>query len=336
MKHRLLHWLYQAQSFRYHRRTPESLNQLTQRLYTESHLNVPYLVLIVTSCAIATFGLLANSAAVIIGAMIIAPLMAPIRGLAFASLSGDIKLFRDAAIALGTGTVVAIGMSWVIGLFVRLEMYGSEIMARSQPTLLDLGIAVVAGAVSAYAIAEPRVSNTLAGTAIAVALMPPVCTIGLGLAQGNGRLTLGATLLYLTNLLGIALACMVLFVICGYIPLRRSRRPLLIAGALTAVLVVPLAISFGRLLQQARLEYQVRQALVRGTLTFQRLDLLSTETDWVSNPPMVRLNVRASEPVTPKQVRLMEEFIHQRMGRPFRLVLQVSTVEEITAEDSKP
>ncbi|AHB87908.1 protein of unknown function DUF389 [Thermosynechococcus sp. NK55a] len=336
MKELFLHWLHQLQAFRYHRRKPESLDQLTRTLDVESRLSVPYIVLIVTSCAIATLGLLANSAAVIIGAMIIAPLMAPIRGLAFASLSGNIRLFREAAFALGTGTLLAIGISWLIGLFVRLEVYGSEIMARSQPTLLDLGIAVVAGVVSAYAIAEPRISNTLAGTAIAVALMPPVCTIGLGLAQGNARLTLGAILLYLTNLLGIALACMVFFVITGYIPLHRSRRPLLIAGALTAVLVVPLAISFSRLLQQARLQYQVRQALVRGTLTFQRLDLLSSETDWVSDPPIVLLNVRAREPVTPKQVRLMEEFIHQHMGRPFRLVLQVSSVQEVTAEESTP
>lgn len=336
MKQLLGHWLHQIQAFRYHRRSPESLNQLIQILYAESHLNVPYVVLIVTSCAIATFGLLSNSAAVIIGAMVIAPLMLPIRGLALAALIGDFKMFREAAMALIVGTLMAIGMSWTIGVMVGLEVYGSEIMARSQPNLLDLGIAVAAGAVSAYAVAEPRVSNTLAGTAIAVALMPPVCTVGLGMAQLNGSLSVGATLLYLTNLLGITLACMVVFVIVGYIPLHQGRRPLTIAAALTGLLVIPLAISFSRLVEQARLHRQVREALLRGTLTFQRLDLLGMETNWVSNPAVVRVNVRAREPVTPKQVALMEDFIQQRMNRPFRLVLQVSNIEEVTSGEPLP
>lgn len=321
MRDRLAHWLHQVQAFRYHRRTTESLNQLIQMLYAESHLNIPYVVLIIASCAIATFGLLSNSAAVIIGAMVIAPLMLPIRGLALAALIGEFKMFWQAAFALIVGTLVAIGMSWTIGVMVGLEVYGSEIMARSQPNLLDLGIAVAAGAVSAYAIAEPRVSSTLAGTAIAVALMPPICTIGLGIAQLNARLSIGATLLYLTNLLGIALACMVVFVIVGYIPLQKGQRPLAIAAALTGLLVIPLAISFSRLIEQTRLQHQVRQALTRGTLTFQRLDLLSMETSWVTDPPVVRLNVRAREPVTPKQVALMEQFIERQMRRPFRLVL---------------
>ncbi|WJI26211.1 DUF389 domain-containing protein [Thermosynechococcus sp. B1] len=336
MKELLAHWLHQVQAFRYHRRTTESLNQLIQILYAESHLSVPYVVLIVTSCAIATFGLLANSAAVIIGAMVIAPLMLPIRGLALAALIGDFKMFREAGIALIVGTLMAIGMSWTIGVMVGLEIYGSEIMARSQPNLLDLGIAVAAGAVSAYAVAEPRISNTLAGTAIAVALMPPVCTVGLGIAQLNTSLSVGATLLYFTNLLGITLACMVVFVIVGYIPLHQGHRPLTIAAALTGLLVIPLAISFSRLIEQARLQQQVREALIRGTLTFQRLDLLGMETNWVSNPPVIRVNVRAREPVTPKQVALMEEFIQQRMNRSFRLVLQVSSIEEVTSGEPLP
>jgi len=333
MKELLIHWFHQVQALRYTRRTDESLNSLVQQLYSESHINIPYLVLIISSCAIATFGLLANSAAVIIGAMVIAPLMLPIRGLALAALIGDIKMFREATLALTVGSVMAIAMSWLIGVAVGLEVYGSEIMARSQPNLLDLGIAVAAGAVSAYAIAEPRVSNTLAGTAIAVALMPPVCTIGLGLAQLNTSLSVGATLLYLTNLLGITLACMVVFVLIGYIPLHQGRRALTIAFALTGLLVIPLAVSFSRLVEQARLQQQVRQALLRGTVTFQRIDLLGMETSWVSNPPVVRLNVRAREPVTPRQVELLEAFISERMSRPFKLVLQVSNIEEVTAEE---
>lgn len=114
----------------------------------------------------------------------------------------------------------------------------SEVVAPSKPTLLDLGIAVAAGGISGFAKVQPKVSGTLAGTAIAVALMPPICVIGLGLSQGNWSLSLGATLLYLTNLLGITLSCMLTFLIAGYTPLKRARKPLSWALAFTAILLL--------------------------------------------------------------------------------------------------
>lgn len=109
-----------------------------------------------------------------------------------------------------------------LGLFTRLPTFGSKILARSEPTLLDLGIAIAAGSISGYAKVEPKISGSLAGTAIAVALMPPVCVIGLGLSQANFSLSFGATLLYLTNLLGITLSCMLTFLIAGYTSVDRK------------------------------------------------------------------------------------------------------------------
>ncbi|MFM6403136.1 MAG: DUF389 domain-containing protein, partial [Microcystis sp.] len=153
-------------------------------LWLEASLDFPYLALIVSSCAIATFGLVANSAAVIIGAMIIAPLMLPIRSLAFGGLIGSWRLIRKSALAILVGTIIALAIAWLLGLLIGISEFGSEIQARSQPNLLDLGVAITAGAISGYAKIEPKISGTLAGTAIAVALMPPVCTIGLGLSQG--------------------------------------------------------------------------------------------------------------------------------------------------------
>ena len=192
--------------FKYFRRTnaePAQLEQLQTELLAESTPDLVYLILIVGSCAIATFGLLANSAAVIIGAMIIAPLMLPIRGLAFGALQGNVILFRKGLMAVAIGSLLAVALAWCLGVLVGIPSYGSEVLSRSEPTLLDLGIAVAAGGISGYAKVEPKISGSVAGTAIAVALMPPICAIGLGLAQANWSLSLGATLLYLTNLLGI-------------------------------------------------------------------------------------------------------------------------------------
>ncbi|WP_333076841.1 MULTISPECIES: DUF389 domain-containing protein [unclassified Microcoleus] len=295
----------------------------------ESTLDINYLVLILGSCIIATFGLLANSAAVIIGAMIIAPLMLPIRGLAFGAVEGNVLIFRKGLVALAVGTGLAIFLACFLGALVQLPDFGSEVLARSKPTLLDLGIAIAAGGISGYAKVQPKVSATLAGTAIAVALMPPICVIGLGLSQANWSLSLGASLLYLTNLLGITLSCMLTFLMAGYTPLHRARKALFWALALTAILVIPLGVSFAELIEQAQLEASLKRALLNRTITFQRVELIATDTNWLTKPPEVRLIVRSSEALTSKQVQLLEEFVEKEMGQPFTLIFQVSQVEEV-------
>ncbi|MEN9218186.1 MAG: DUF389 domain-containing protein [Gloeomargarita sp. DG_2_bins_126] len=313
----------------------ERLRQIQQDLCVESQLDTPYLVLIIGSCVIATLGLLSNSAAVIIGAMIVAPLMMPIRGLAFGALIGDVSLFRRALLSLVVGTSVAIILSCGLGVITGLTTFGSEILARSTPNLLDLGIAVAAGGVCGYALVEPKVSATLAGTAIAVALMPPVCVVGLGLSHSSWGLSWGAFLLFLTNLLGIALACMVAFVLAGYAPWTKARGVLAVATVLTSVLLVPLGISFLELTRQNRLEANLRHALLSRTITFQRVELIRARTDWYTNPPQTRLTVRAQKPITPRQVKLLEEFLERQMGQKFVLIFDVNPVQEVRSESDR-
>lgn len=314
---------------------PQQFNQITIELLSESTLDINYLVLILSSCIIATLGLLSNSAAVIIGAMIVAPLMLPIRGLAFGAVEGNVVIFRKGLIAVAVGTILAIILAWLLGSLVGLPDFGSEVLARSKPTLLDLGIAIAAGGISGFAKVQPKVSGTLAGTAIAVALMPPICVIGLGLSQGNWSLSLGASLLYVTNLLGITLSCMLTFLIAGYTPLNRARKAILWALGLTAILIVPLGVGFAELLQQAQLEASLKRALLNRTITFQRMELINSDTNWLKEPAEVRLTVRSSEALTPKQVQLLEAFIEKEMGQKFTLIFQVSRVEEVRGRNKE-
>ncbi|MBD2115035.1 MULTISPECIES: DUF389 domain-containing protein [Cyanophyceae] len=325
--------------FRHFQRKEAELAQLQQLqagLLAEATLDSSYLALVIGSCAIATFGLLANSAAVIIGAMIIAPLMLPIRGLAFGALQGEISLFRKGIIAIIIGTLLAVAIAFSLGKLVGIPSYDSEVLARSAPTLLDLGIAIVAGGISGYAKVQPKISGSLAGTAVAVALMPPICVVGLGLSQANWSLSWGAMLLYLTNLLGITLACMLAFLFTGYASLRRAHRALLWTLALTAMLFVPLGVGFFRLVRQAQLETSLKQALLNRTVTFQRLGLLKIQTNWLTNPPEVYLDVRAQDPITPKQVSLLQAFVEREMKQPFTLIFIVGQVQEIRANDVSP
>ncbi|MDX1976488.1 MAG: DUF389 domain-containing protein [Pseudanabaenaceae cyanobacterium bins.68] len=306
-----------------------SLETIRAELLDESAFDLSYLILIIGSCLIASLGLLSNSAAVIIGAMIVAPLMSPIRGIAFGALEGDVILFRRGLFSLALGTIIAILLAWLVGLVSGIPSFGSEILARSKPNLLDLGIAIAAGGISGYAKVQPKISASLAGTAIAVALMPPVCVVGLGLSQGNGVLSFGALLLYLTNFLGIMLACMLAFLLAGYTPFTQAKRALSIAAVLTGVLLIPLGLSFFDLIRQSRLEVTVRQALLSGTVTFTRLELIGTETNWLASPPEIKLTVRSADPITPKQVLLLERFLEQKLGQPFILIFEVSDLREV-------
>lgn len=313
--------------------TPQDLEQLRTGLLADSTLDINYVVLILGSCAIATLGLLSNSAAVIIGAMIVAPLMLPIRGLAFGALDGDVILVRFSLTAITVGTLLAIVLSGLLGDLVGLAEFGSEVFSRSKPTLLDLGIAIAAGGIGGFALVHPKVSSSLAGVAIAVALMPPVCVIGLGLSHANWSLSLGATLLYLTNLLGITLSCMLVFLITGYISLRRARQALGWTLVFTAILLIPLVVSFVQLVRQNQLEASLKGALLNRTITFQQVTLVKSDTNWFTNPPEVRLSVRSQKVLTGKQVRLLEEFVTKAMHKKFILIFEVSQVEQVTGEN---
>ncbi len=311
---------------------PKELEALQEDLLSESSIDKTYLILIVGSCIIASFGLLSNSAAVIIGAMLVAPLMLPIRGMAFGALESNLRLFLAGLTALLVGTALAIAMSCIIGWTAGLSQFGSEVLARSKPNLLDLGIAVAAGSISGYAKVEPKISSSLAGTAIAVALMPPVCVIGLGLSAQDWQLSQGATLLYVTNLLGISLSCMVTFWLKGYAPMAKAKRALRWTSIVTAAVVIPLSISFIELVRQSQLEAGVKRVLLNKTETFQRVSLVNIKTNWLNSPPEVVLSVQAIEPVTPKQVGLIEDFLAEEMGRKFKVFFEVSKVEEVTKE----
>lgn len=317
----------------------EALEKLRQSLLEDSEIDINYLALTVSACIIATMGLLSNSAAVIIGAMVIAPLMLPLRGLALGAIEGDITLFRKSLSAVSIGSLIAIALSLSIGRIINLPAseFTPEIIARTQPTLTDLAIAVAAGAISGFAKIRPKISDAMAGTAIAVALMPPLCVVGISLSQGAWQASWSAFLLYLTNLLGITLACMLVFVWGGYyLESSRLTRALGWMLALTNIIIIPLFLSLLSLLTKASLQSTIKEKLLRETITVgKQVDLIKPiEINWNKNPPEIYLSVRAKTPVTPKQVREVEEYLYSRLGKRFNLVFQVSQIQEIRSNES--
>ncbi len=176
-----------------------------------------FAVLMVLSTAIAALGLLADSAAVVIGAMLVAPLMTPLLGSGLAVVQGNWPLWRQCQKAVLLGFLSALLVSVLLGLSARWIGMGltSELLARGEPTLLDLGVAFVSGIAASYCLARPKLSSALAGVAIAAALVPPIATTGIALAMGVHNTAKGAALLFGTNVVAIVLGSALNFVIAG-------------------------------------------------------------------------------------------------------------------------
>ena len=178
-----------------------------------------FFLLLITASIIATLGLIANSVAVIIGAMIVAPLMNPILSIAFAIVTGNWKLYKRSFITIILGVITTLLVSYFISYFIGVPVVGSEILARTEPNLIDLGIAIAAGGAGAFTLTRASIANSIAGVAIAVALVPPICVSGIGLYVGienNHYIALPAFVLFLTNLAGIIFAASVIFISQSY------------------------------------------------------------------------------------------------------------------------
>jgi len=183
-------------------------------------------VMLLLSVAIATFGIMQDSTAVVIGAMLIAPLMTPILGSAAAIVNAwRVRILESMGlVAIGVGASIA--LAFILGqwfpIIVPLEV-NSQVTSRVSPNIVDMMIALAAGAAGAYANVDRRVSASIAGVAIAVALVPPLGVVGLTLEAGMFANSLGAFLLFLTNLVSIILSATLVFFLTGYAPFQRLR-----------------------------------------------------------------------------------------------------------------
>jgi uncharacterized hydrophobic protein (TIGR00271 family) len=168
-----------------------------------ARLDARYALMVTLACGIALLGLLQNSVAVIIGAMLISPLMGPIIALGMSLATFDFISMRRALKTLATGIALALAIAIGIVLVSPLQEATPEILGRTEPTLFDLLVAVLSGIAGAYATIT-RKGETIVGVAIATALMPPLAVVGFGVATGNGGIAGGAAFLFMTNLLAIA------------------------------------------------------------------------------------------------------------------------------------
>lgn len=182
-----------------------------------ARLDLNFVVLVFLSTVVATIGLIENNVAVVIGAMVIAPLLGPNLAFGLGTALGDAPLMRQSLVTTVTGIIIAIALSVGIAMVWPFDVSSPEIASRTQVGLDSVALALASGAAAALSLTT-GLSSVLVGVMVAVALLPPAVTLGLMLGHGDGNLALGAGLLLAINLVCVNLACKLVFMFKGIRP----------------------------------------------------------------------------------------------------------------------
>lgn len=244
----------------------DEYKELFKQLRENAKPTQNYVVLMILSVILATLGVFANSSPVIIGAMILAPLMAPIISFSMGVLRQDRQLMKNSFITMLVGIGVGYLFAIIFTLITPLTQINAEITSRIKPNIIDLGIAVVSGAAGAYAYSKEEIAKTLAGVAIAVALVPPLAVSGIGLAWLEFDIFFGAFLLLITNLTGMVLAAALVFLLTGYSPFQLARKGLLISLFVVLSISIPLGYGFFKVVEENRIIRSLNDTEVKGII----------------------------------------------------------------------
>lgn len=315
--------------------------EIAESVHTSAGLGASYVILALLSSLIATFGLISNSTATVIGAMIVAPLMGPILGIALSLVQGDLPAFRRSLVAEVVGVFLCLTTAIAIAKLLgptQVDLTQSEIFGRTHPTLLDLAIGFAAGLAGAFATVNRKVSGSIAGVAIAVALVPPLCVSGLSLGCGELDSGLGAFMLFLANYLTIQLAASIIFGLTGlgHWENFRRERPLQRAFVFNLGLLVAtsyfLARQLSTLVEERRAEQVTRRIANRelSRLAGARLDGLQIRL--VKQKLEVELVARAPEEVGVATARSLQKTLQQQLGYPVELRIGTARASYVTPD----
>lgn len=319
---------------------PELTRTEQESLVRQARVNarpsIDYTVMILVSAALASLGLLLNSSAVIIGAMLVAPLMSPLVALSTGLTVGRVRVAARAVVTLALGVLMALVVGYTFGA-VLPRLPTAEMLSRGSPTLLDAAIALASGVAGAYATARKDIPAALAGVAIAAALMPPLCTVGLAAALGEPELATGAGVLFLTNIFCITLAGIGTFLYLG-MTFRRYDDvsvPMQVFGVFVVILAaVPVGMELMSLSRQSTTENLIRREL--NDFLPDDVDLISLEFFRRDEPTRVVATVRTALELTPSQTDPIEQRIASQLGESVRLEMVVLRVVRLDVDPDPP
>ncbi|MEP6781765.1 MAG: DUF389 domain-containing protein [Gemmatimonadaceae bacterium] len=304
---------------------------LRKSVREEGALTTGYILMSAISAGIATLGLLQSSVAVVIGAMLVSPLMSPIAALGFGFASLDGHRIRDAVRVVIIGAVIGVVTGIVITWVSPIRNATSEIIGRTQPTLLDLAIALLSGIAGGYATVRQK-GGTAIGVAIATALMPPLATVGYSIGVSNWEFAGGALLLFLTNLAAIAFSFALIARLSGVArPLSHVElTPGYVAAGIAVfiALATPLGLTLLRVAKEARVRSTVRSVLT-AELHVSTGKITQLEVKW---PLRGELSVDAVV-IDPAFLPNAQQVVESRLIRDFGVHPDVN-VQQIVASDN--
>ena len=298
--------------------------------------------MVILSCTVATYGLLSNSTAVVIGAMLIAPLMGPILGGALAVATNSNPLLKMSVKAETLGAVTAVVLAALLTLVLPRAELTQEVMARTTPTILDLVVALASGAAGTYAMCVKPQGATLPGVAIATALMPPLCVVGIGLAKQNFSVVSGAFLLFLANMIAINVAAIAMFEVAGFSrdvchagsckadASKKTIYRMLYPVLLLIVISIPLAFIMYKTYSQANTEKVIKSSLIESLeVIAPHSTLISAEYREQGNRYEVDAAFRTTKIIVPENIRQMENLLELRLGKLVGVNADVVLVQKV-------
>ena len=297
----------------------EQYATLFTNLREESKVSQNFMVLLILATMIATFGLFINSSSVIIGAMLLAPLMQPIVSLSMGVLRQDSTLEVNGAKTIAIGVFAVLATAALIALFTPIERLTSEMAGRLSPTILDLFVAIVSGAAAAYAKSNEKILGSLAGVAIAVALVPPIAVAGIGLGWADWHMFYSAFLLFITNLVGIVLAAAFVFAMLGFSPLHLARKGMFIWLIIVAVVSIPLYSSFRQMEEDIRVQRMLSN--VDFDIGRHHVKLTHIELFHRARTDEIRCEVISSGILNPEEKKALKEAILKSVDKQAEVIV---------------
>jgi len=317
--------------------SPERRQAVLEDIAAGSVPRPMYYVLLGSSVVIATFGLLANSPAVVIGAMLVSPLMTPIFGISVGLSRSDIRLLRSALVAEFGGVGLVILLSFLLGNLPLSFAVTAEMLGRTSPNLLDLFVAAFAGLAGCLAMIDERVSPALPGVAIATSLTPPLATSGLCLAFGSYSGAWGAFLLFFANFLAILAIATLVFVSAGFVykwelgpaasVVRRFASPAIGLLVVTVLLTQQLV----RVTEERRTGSAIRAVLEQELRDDPSISVIDVMHESVGGALEVLATVRSGQVLSPKIVANIEQRLVERLHREVALFFRCTITKDVGA-----
>ena len=308
------------------RASTDDFKDLFILLKSASTLSSIYIVLMICSTLLATVGLFLDSGPVIIGAMILAPLMAPIVSLSMGVVRDDDRLIKASFHTIFFGVVLAIFSAALFTLLMPVQLYTSQIGARLQPNILDMFVAVFSGIAAAYAYSKEEVAKSLAGVAIAVALVPPLAVTGIGLGWMDYDVIFGSFLLFITNLVGITIAASLTFVVLGFAPLFRAKKRMAYTVVMLFLICIPLAIAFYDIIWQNRMQSKVMvdtQLQLESTTVDYKVLAIDKSSDGVID---LEIEVSSSEILDKAQMLQIKSKLEDKLDSAINLQVRTKLI----------